>query len=169
VWGWGKNSKGELCDGTTEPRTTPVQAKGIANAVDIDLDDTSVIVLADGTVRTCGEKRASPFQVPGLTGVRSAHTGGGATIAHLADGTLRAWGLGWYGALGDGHGDQSSATPKAPIGLGPVVAHYMTSNTSYAIRADGTVLAWGGLLAPPGSKTQFILTPSPVFTVKLGQ
>ena len=37
------------------------------------------------------------------------------------------------------------------------------------IKADGTVMGWGGILAPPGSKTQFILTPSPVFTVKVEQ
>jgi hypothetical protein len=87
----------------------------------------------------------------------------------VADGTLRAWGLGWYGALGDGHGDSSSATPRAPVGLGRVLVHYLSRNTSSAIRADGTVMAWGGLLAPPGSRAEFILTPSPAFTVKLSE
>jgi alpha-tubulin suppressor-like RCC1 family protein len=183
VWGWGRNKNGELCDGTTEPRLNPVQVKGVADAVDVALDGNSIIVLADGTVRMCGSnddgglgdpakdvtQHLTPFRVPGLTGVRSARTTAGSTIVQLADGTLRAWGLGWYGALGDGHGDSSSATPRAPIGLGPVLAHYMSHNTSYAIRADGTVMAWGGLLAPPGSKTEFILTPSPAFTVKLNE
>lgn len=182
VWGWGKNSRGELCDGTAEPRPSPVQAIGITGATDIALDEHAVILLADSTVRMCGTntdgalgdpvagaKRYTPFKVPGLTGVVAIQTGGGATIVRLADGTLRAWGLGWYGALGDGHGDQFSARPTAPIGLGPVVAHYMTGNTSYAIRADGTVMGWGALLAPPGSRTEFLLTPSPVFSVTLNR
>ena len=182
VWGWGGNTRGELCDGTTERRLHPVQVKGIAEAVDVALDGNSIIVLADGTARMCGsnddgglgdcakgiKQHLTPFRVPGLTGVRSARTSAGTTIVQLADGTLRAWGLGWYGALGDGHGDSSSPTPRAPTGLGPVLAHYMSHNTSYAIRADGTVMNWGGLLAPPGGKTEFILTPSPAaFTVKL--
>ena len=184
VWGWGGNRSGELCDGTTERRLNPMQVKGIADAVDVALDGNAIIVLADGTVRMCGsnddgglgdpakgvKQHLTPFRVPGLTGVRSARTSAGLSIVQLADGTLRAWGNGWYGALGDGHGDSSSATPRAPIGLGPVLAHYMSRGTSYAIRADGTVMAWGGLLAPPGSKTEFILTPSPAaFTVKLSE
>ena len=184
VWGWGGNKRGGLCDGTTERRMNPVQVKGIEAAVDVALEGNSIIVLADGTVRMCGsntdgglgdpakavKQHLTPFRVPGLTGVRSARTSAGSTIVQLADGTLRAWGNGWYGALGDGHGDSSSATPRAPIGLGPVLAHYMSLSTSYAIRADGTLMAWGGLLAPPGSKTEFILTPSPAaFTVKLSE
>lgn len=184
VWGWGANDSGELCDGTTERRPNPVQVKGIADAVDVALAGNSIIVLADGTVRMCGsnddgglgdpakgvKQHLTPFRVPGLAGVRSARTVAGVTVVQLADGTLRAWGNGWYGALGDGHGDSSSATPRAPVGLGPVLAHYMSRGTSYAIRADGTVMAWGGLLAPPGSKTEFILTPSPAaFTVKLSE
>jgi hypothetical protein len=138
-------------------------------------------VLADGTVRTCGsnldgqlgdfrpgvKEHLTPFPVPGVTGARSAITNGGTTIVHLQDGTLIGWGNGYYGALGDGHGDRPSSRPHAPIGLGPVLAHYMSGNTSYAIRADGTVMVWC-TPAPPGEKTEFILTPRPAdFTVKL--
>lgn len=54
VWGWGPNSNGELCDGTTERRNWPVQMKGIAHAVDIAIDYDSAVVLADGTVWRCG-------------------------------------------------------------------------------------------------------------------
>lgn len=181
VWSWGANKAGQLCDGTTDAHATPAPINGLAGVVDLDLDGNSIFVLADGTVRMCGSNadgglgdpsrtvkgHATPFRVPGLTAVRSARTGRGTTYVQLADGSLRAWGNGWYGALGDGHGDQSSATPRAPIGLGPVLAHYMSGSTSYAVRADGTVLAWSGLLAPPGSKTEFILVPAPAFTVKL--
>jgi alpha-tubulin suppressor-like RCC1 family protein len=175
---------GGLCDGTREKRDQPVQIRGIGGAVQAVIDGNSIIVLADGTVRMCGsnddgmlgdpapgaKQHLTPYQVPGVAGVRSARTNSGTTIVRLADGTLRGWGFGWYGALGDGHGDQTSARPKTPIGLGPVVAHYMSHNTSYAIRADGTVMEWGGLLAPPGSKTEFILAPAVApFTVKVSQ
>jgi alpha-tubulin suppressor-like RCC1 family protein len=181
VWGWGGNKNGALCDGTKEPRPRPAQVKGIPSAVYAAVSANSIIVLADGTVRTCGsnldgqlgdfrpgvKEHLTPFPVPGVTGARSAITNGGTTIVHLQDGTLIGWGNGYYGALGDGHGDRPSSRPHAPIGLGPVLAHYMSGNTSYAIRADGTVMVWC-TPAPPGEKTEFILTPRPAdFTVKL--
>lgn len=181
VWTWGENKSGQLCDGTKLAHAAPAPIKGIANAVDASINGNSIIVLADGTVRVCGsnldgalgdapsvKEHLTPFQVPGLTGVRSATAGSGKTFVQLADGTLRAWGNGYYGALGDGKGDSWSAKPRAPIGLGPVLAHYFSGNTSYAIRADGTVMVWC-LPAPPGEKTQFVLTPRPGFTVRLAQ
>ena len=182
VWGWGGNTNGELGDGTKEPRLRPVQMKGIATATAVAASDNALVVLADGTVRMCGsnidgalgdvsprvKEHLTPFQVPGLTGVRSALMDNGTVFVHLADGTVRGWGVGYHGALGDGHGDQLSSKPHAPTGLGPVLAHYQSGNAGYAIRADGTVMVWG-ILAEPGGKTEFVLTPLPAFTVKLTQ
>ena len=156
--------------------------KGITNAVTLAVSDNSIVVLADGTVRMCGTnsdgvlgdpspsvaEHLTPFHVPGATGVRSARMDRGTTIVQLADGTLRGWGVGYHGALGDGHGDQLSSKPHAPIGLGTVLAHYLSGNASYAIRPDGTVMVWG-IPAAPGGKTEFVLTPIPAFTVKLSE
>lgn len=75
--------------------------------------------------------------------------------------------MGYYGALGDGHGDQFSAKPHPPTGLGPVLVHYMSGGSSYAIRPDGTVMAW--CIPATSGKTQFVLVPAPVFTVKLNE
>jgi len=180
VWGWGGNKVGGLCDGTREKRDQPVQIKGIGRAVQAVIDGNSIIVLADGTVRMCGDNldgvladprgpryHLTPFQVPGITSAKSAMTDGATTFVQLKDGTLLGWGNDYYGKLGDGKGDVVSAPkPHPPTGLGPVLAHYMSGNTSYAIRADGTVMNWC-LPAPPGEKTEFILTPRPGFTVKV--
>ena len=176
VWGWGSNENGELCDGTTERRNRPVQMKGIANAVDIGVSGNSVIVLADGTVRMCGvnrdgaladapkdSKHVTPFRIGGITtavAVRSA----GTTIVRLRDGTLRGWGYGMHGSLGDGYMDRITPTPHAPTGLGPVLAHFYASNSGYAIRADGTVMAWGIFVGGP---KEWALTAIPFFKVKL--
>jgi alpha-tubulin suppressor-like RCC1 family protein len=179
VWGWGTNANGELCDGTDDHRPRPVQMKGIANAVSAVVNYNSIVVLADGTVRMCGinnlnglgdasdegNVRSTPFHVLGLTGVRSARMRSTTTIVQLADGTLRGWGMGYYGALGDGHGDGYSARPHAPTGLGPVLAHYISGNASYAIRSDGTVMAWG----IPKGDGHFVLVPTQAFTVKLNE
>lgn len=174
AWAWGSNVRGAFCDGTKEPRLRPAPVTAIANVVDVSLDGNSIFVLADGTVRMCGKnedgalgdpapgvkEHLTPFKVPGLTNVRSARTYLYTTTVQLNDGTLRAWGLGWYGALGDGHGDTFSSRPRAPIGLGPVLAHYVSRAASYAIRTDGTVMVWS-VPAPPGGKTEFVLTPAP--------
>lgn len=179
VWGWGTNANGELCDGTTEHRPRPVQMKGIANAVNVVVNYNSIVVLADGTVRMCGinslmslgdpsaegTEHLTPFQVPGLTGVRSARMNSATTIVQLADGTLRGWGCGYYGYLGDGHGEDYSAKPHPPTGLGPVLAHYLLPRGSYAIRADGTVMAWS--ISTTGGHSA--LVPIPVFKVKLSE
>jgi alpha-tubulin suppressor-like RCC1 family protein len=181
VWGWGTNENGELCDGTTEHRPRPVQMKGIANAVSAVVEGNSIIVLADGTVRMCGENdlfalgdpsedgkvHLTPFKVPGVSGVRSARMSGTTVIVQLADGTLRGWGVGYYGALGDGQYDGFSAKPHAPTGLGPVLVHYMSGSASYAIRADGTVMAW--CIPVAGTQSKYVLVPTPVFALRLNE
>ncbi len=179
VWGWGRNEDGLLCDGSTERRTRPVQMRGITNAVDIAMAGNSVIVLADGTVRMCGRQRDAamstaregslhtvPFQVAGITSAVTAQTAGGGTMVRLKDGTLLGWGYGMHGSLGDGFIDRISPTPHAPIGVGPVLAHFYASNEGYAIRADGTVMAWGFFT---GGAKEWALKPVPRFTVTLGR
>lgn len=158
VWGWGENAGGQLCDGTKQKRPQPFQLAGLSGVSAVALAEQPFFLLADGTLRSCPGAKLPP-----LRGVTTVKTTRGTNFVQLADGTLRGWGLGWYGALGDGHGDQESAVPKAPIGLGPVAAFYLETNGSaaFAVRPDGSVM-WWGVEAPPGRKTQFILTPEPV-------
>lgn len=181
VWGWGTNKNGELCDGTTEHRPRPFQLKGIANAVSAVVMYNSIIVLADGTVRMCGVNELNalgdpaeeggshltPYKVPGVAGVRSARMNSTTTIVQLADGTLRGWGMGYYGALGDGRYAEFTAKPHPPTGLGPVLVHYMSGAASYAIRADGTVMVWG--IPVVGTDSKFVLVPTPLFKLKLNE
>jgi alpha-tubulin suppressor-like RCC1 family protein len=177
VWGWGPNKNGELCDGTTEKRNRPVQMKGIANAVDIAIDHNSAVVLADGTVWRCGSnvygemakkpdhsedtKYTTPVKMAGISNAVEVRTSG-ATMVRLKDGTLLGWGSGIFGSLGDGKIDKVTPNPHPPIGLGPVLAHYYASNSGYAIRADGTVMAWGFYTSGP---VEWALKPVPFFKV----
>jgi len=183
VWGWGKNDGGQLCNGTTDKVPQPVQLKGLSQVVDLVVDGSSYFVLADGSVRMCGHgadgilnpdptaenaNHFTPFRVPGIATARTVNSDRETIIVHLGDGTLMGFGSGYHGSLGDGHGDRPLSKPHPPIGVGPVLAHYTSRGASYAIRKDGTVLAWG-IPAPPGGKTSFILTPTVVFTVKLAE
>jgi hypothetical protein len=153
--------------------------KGIANAVDIFVDShNSIVVLADGSVRMCGTniegvmstaqkgvKHVTPFTIPGITSA-VAVASAGTPMVRLRDGTLLGWGYGMHGSLGDGFNDKVLPKPHAPIGLGPVLAHYYASNGGYAIRADRTVMGWGFYVGGP---KEWALTPVPLFTAKVAE
>ena len=165
ILAWGANKEGTIGDGTRDPRLLPVPVKGITSAVWVAAGlNMSAAVLADGTVRTWGENvngqlgdpvtnpidparnyRLVPYQVPGIANAKSIQIGLGPVIAHLKDGTLRGWGEGYYGGLGNGSSDDFFTRPQIPRGLGPVLAHYFLTRGSLAVRADGTVMGWGRL------------------------
>ncbi len=163
VWGWGIN-KGALGDGSTEPRTQPVQMQGISNAVDIAINGNAAIVLADGSVRMTGGTQTTPYKVAGVADAVSVRSTSQTTIVRLRNGTLLGWGNGYFGVLGDGHGDREDSKPHPPVGLGPVLAHYLMDSENFAIRADGTVMAWG---IYGGEKGGWIKKPIPYMKVKL--
>lgn len=77
---WGLNGNGQLGDGTTTDRSTPVQVSGITTATQISLGYThSCAILQDGTMKCWGENvfgqlgdgtnsdSATPVQVSGIT------------------------------------------------------------------------------------------------------
>lgn len=85
---------------------------------------------------------ASAFE--GLSGVRRINCGTDHCLALLADGTLRAWGQGTRGQLGQGAA-VSSSTPVVVTGLSGVTHIAVTSfyGSSFARTADGKVYSWG--------------------------
>ena len=64
------------------------------------------------------------------------------SLALKSDGTVWAWGLNWYGQLGDGS-PNSSATPVPVSSLTGVIALAAGEQHSLALKSDGTVWAWG--------------------------
>ncbi len=114
VWAWGKNRKGQLGDGTSIDRYSPVQVKE----------------LSDPTGYLSG--------VLGISGGDGAHS-----LAVKSDGTVWAWGSNPDGGLGDGS-TTARLTPVRVSGLTGVVAVEAGSDYSLALKSDGTVWAWGG-------------------------
>jgi len=54
VWAWGVNHRGQLGDGTTTNRNTPIQVQDLSNVVSISIgSDHNVALKGDGTVWAC--------------------------------------------------------------------------------------------------------------------
>lgn len=155
VFAWGANDKGQLGDGSTLDRLTPVIVPGI-NATSISCGASHMLaLLTDGTVVAWGENSsgqlgdgtisalsASPVVVSGMTGIVAVSAGKNHSLALDSLGQVWAWGANSDGRLGDGT-TVSSPTPIQVLGLGGVVAISAGNTHSLALLSDGSVRAWG--------------------------
>jgi alpha-tubulin suppressor-like RCC1 family protein len=161
VWAWGYNENGQLGDGTTANRPTPVQVTSISSVVAIAAADHSMALKSDGTVWTWGsnascqlgdytiilEDQNAPVQVKyaddeKLTGVVAIAAGTYHSMALKSDGTALAWGSNSWDQLGDGSGSQK-ATPVQVSSLSGLDALAAGAGHSLALKSGGTAWAWG--------------------------
>jgi alpha-tubulin suppressor-like RCC1 family protein len=155
VWTWGYNGYGELGDGTTESRDTPMKVEGLDNVAYIACGNYhSLAVKTDGTVWTWGynsqgqlgdnstTNRLKPVQVHNITNVKSVAGGSGHSLALKNDGTVWAWGYNKYGQLGNNN-NSNYYTPVQTYNLYNVKQIQCGENFSVALRNDGYVYSWG--------------------------
>ncbi|MFW6056818.1 MAG: RCC1-like domain-containing protein [Chloroflexota bacterium] len=160
VWATGANEFGQLGDGTSSQRSTPVQVLlpgdvPLSGVVAIAAGDShSLALLADGTVRAWGMNNHGqlgndsnddsnvPVEVSDLTDVTAIAAGYSHCLAVKADGTVWSWGYNSYGQLGNGSNDNSSV-PVQVSGLTGVTAVAAGSGHSLAVKSDGTLWTWG--------------------------
>lgn len=156
VWSWGYNASGQLGDGTTAVRRTPVVVRGLEGVVAVEAGaHHSLALKGDGTVWAWGYNgtgqlgdgttthRLTPGRVPGLSGAVALSAGYDHTLALKADGTVWASGYNWHGQVGDGTPTLIHSTPVQVVGLSGVVAVAAGYSRSMAVKADGTVWGWG--------------------------
>ena len=134
VWAWGRNNHGQLGDGTTTDRSSPIQVSGISNITMIAAKAFHSLALKDdGTVWAWGKNyfgqlgdgtrtdRTFPVQVNGLFNIVTLTTGDYHSLALKDDGTVWAWGNNFFGALGnDTYKASTSTIPVQVIGLSNV-------------------------------------------------
>jgi alpha-tubulin suppressor-like RCC1 family protein len=158
---WGDNADGELGNGTVTRYgglPTPVQVSNLTGATSVAAgSDFSLALKSDGTVWAWGNSgwgqlgqgtygsSTTPVRVTGLSGVTQVAAGDLTGLALKSDGTVRAWGFNYYGQVGNGASGNNVLAPVQVVGLTGVVAIASGNggNTSYALKADGTVWAWG--------------------------
>jgi alpha-tubulin suppressor-like RCC1 family protein len=177
VWAWGDGEEGQLGDGNfySFPHygvATAVQVSGLTTVMAIAGGNYHSLALkSDGRVWAWGYAYdgqlgdgnfyapfagvATPVQVSALTTVTAIAAGGDHSLALKSDGTVWAWGYGYFGQLGDGIFYVNSpipggegplggvATPVQVSGLTTVTAIAGGGNHSLALKSDGTVWAWG--------------------------
>lgn len=160
VMTWGEGYRGQLGNGGNEPSTVPVKVQGLNNVTAIAYRSAGAMALKkDGTVWTWGANEKGqlgrkpnsdhdqsnvPVQISGISDA-VAIGADAVCIALLKDGTVRVWGWGAVGGMGQGRpgtNDVNSVPLKVP-GIGRVVAVKSGNGYGLALQADGTLVGWG--------------------------
>ena len=155
---WGRNSEGELGDGTTVNRPLAVDVSGLASGVSaISAGNLHTCALmSDRTVRCWGSNGqgevgnnsssfvvSTPAPVPSLTGIASISAGGGHTCAVTTAGALKCWGRNSEGQLGDRTTLNRLVPVDVPGMSSGVVAVSAGQFHTCAVITGGGVVCWG--------------------------
>ncbi len=161
VLSWGSNQFGQLGNGQGNNYNVPIQVPNFTDVTAVAIGPSHIVALrGDGTVWTWGDNTkgqlgngvvlpgavATPFQVPGLSGITAVAASSRNSYAVKDDGTVWAWGDNSSGQMGQGG---SSATPTTSpvkvLGLTGVFTS-VSAGTSFVIArrdVDGTLWGWG--------------------------
>jgi alpha-tubulin suppressor-like RCC1 family protein len=163
VWGWGQNTTGQIGTGTSATNVrTPTLIEGLEGVTIVDvaggrnhaiaLDAAGRVwawgsnaygQLGDGTFRPS----STPVRVSNIGDVVSIFAGRDHNLAVRDDGSVWAWGANVYGECGDGTGTNRNVPVRVLRANGTPLANIVQvgagANHSLALRADGSMWAWG--------------------------
>jgi alpha-tubulin suppressor-like RCC1 family protein len=155
VMAWGRNSRGQLGDGTTTNSAAPVAVRGLSGVTAVSAGAShGLAVLGTGMVmawggnsygqlgtgtdsgpESCAQAPCSrkPARVGKLAGVTAVSAGYGFSLARLINGSVASWGRNNFGQLGNGTTSDTS-TPGLIAGLREVAGIAATDTHSLAHR-----------------------------------
>jgi len=159
LWAWGDNYSGQLGDGTTDNKSSPIQIGSDTNWSSISCGDYhTAAIKTDGTLWIWGSNynyqlgtnngysvwESSPVQtsIAGNDWV-SVSCGYGHTVALKSNGTMWAWGNGYYGQLGDDSTNNRSYPIMNNYGEDTWSKIYAGYNCTFGIKNDGTLWSFG--------------------------
>ena len=158
VWCWGYGATGQMGDGTTTERHTPVAVSGLSSGVTAVAAGAyhTCAVTSGGGVWCWGDngngqlgdntttQRHTPVAVSGLSsGVTAVAAGAYHTCARTSGGGVWCWGLNGNGQLGDG-----TTTPRLTLGAVSGLSSGVTAITAgyfhtCAVTSGGGLSCWG--------------------------
>ena len=149
LWGCGKNSNYQLCNGTRLNQSTPIQIMSDVQSVSAG-ESYTMILKTDGTLWACGDnskgqlgngsttRQKTPIQI--MSDVQSVSAGFLHTMILKTDGTLWACGDNEYGELGDGTSTAQSTPVQIMSDVQSVSAGYFYT---MILKTDDTLWACG--------------------------
>jgi alpha-tubulin suppressor-like RCC1 family protein len=167
VYAWGSNIYGQVGDGTTVSRDTPVPVAAPGGATitaiaagtghSLALTSTGQVYawgfnasgqLGDGT--TADRSTMVPVSLPTGTTITSIATGSSHSLGLTSTGAVLVWGSNAFGQLDSalvGNLPVDSPVPLQPLGLPPLTTFVAVAgglNSSYALTSAGVPWVWGG-------------------------
>lgn len=157
VWCWGINGDARLGEGTTKDRAVPAPVHDLARAVSLAFVNAhGCSLLQDHRVKCWGNnfngelgdgtdtnRRPSAGFVTGLRQVREVAVGDGTSCALLHDGTVRCWGEGINGTMGNGTRTRATSLPQPVLGLAGVASLALGRQHACALTQSHDVFCWG--------------------------
>lgn len=159
LWAKGDNTYGQLGIGSTRDQSEFVQVGTDNDWAEVSAFESSTIALKqDGSLWAWGRNHrgqlalttsiySSSSPIMTATGYDWATLAQSASAGHMLalkkDGTLWSWGNNYYGQLSRPDAGNSDSVPAQVGTKSDWVSVAVAGNTSFAIKADGSLYAWG--------------------------
>jgi alpha-tubulin suppressor-like RCC1 family protein len=160
VWVWGFNNLGQSAQSGTADVCTPTEVGSLGCAVAVSAGGAfSMALMADGTIYTWGSNSNgqlgtgsmspsssyTPVQVTGISNAIAISAGINHAMALLDDGTVKVWGNGYYGQMGNSTSGPTASNNPTPISpsLTGIVRIEAGGSHNLALQNSGKLFVWG--------------------------